>query len=337
MSRALGAALVSAVAVLLAAIWLMMPPQPLAARFGPNDCQRIVLVDAETGNGLQGAEDMALAPDGDTLVLSVHDRIDTARPDGGLYAVSLRRLGDDGPAAAQPLHGTRGLDGPFRPHGIALSPDGSRLAVVNRPAPRRGAVEIGALGRDGWRAERAIEEPRLCRANDLDFVPAADGVETLRVTIDRADCSTSLRDLLGGSGSTALIRRGRLAVERTGLHFPNGVHGEWVAETRGKRLRGPNGTLSLPGGPDNLAPAEDRLVTALHPNLVRTAFYLGGWVDRLASRIVAVDPATGVIEVLYDDPSGALFSAATVGVLAGDRLVAGSVRDDGLLYCEARG
>jgi len=36
-----------------------------------------------------------------------------------------------------------------------------------------------------------------------------------------------------------------------------------------------------------------------------------------------------------DDPGGALFSAATVAVMAGGRLVAGSVRDAGLMICGA--
>ena len=335
MIRALAAGVVPALAVVLVAVWVLMPPQPLAARFAAADCRRVALVDAATGRALRGAEDVVLAPDGDTLVLAAHDRLDPSGPDGALYAVSLWSLGAGATAPARPLLGRPPGAGPFRPHGIELSPDGTRLAVVNRPTAGEGAIEVGTLGPDGWRPDRVIRDGRLCRANDLAFDPPS-GAETLRVTLDRADCATSLRDLIGGSGGIARIEGDRLLVERTGLDFPNGITADWVAETRARRLLGPF-EIPLPGGPDNLVPAGDRLVTALHGNLVRTGLYLAGWLPRLSSRIVAVDTATGAVEVLFDDPSGALFSGATVGVLAGERLVAGSVRDFGLLFCEAPG
>src|SRR5699024_10405945 len=82
--------------------------------------------------------------------------------------------------------------------------------------------EIGPLGSDSWQPERHITDPRLCRANDLDFTLADDGAGALRVTLDRADCTTSLRDLAGGTGRVALIRETTLAIERAGLDFPNG-------------------------------------------------------------------------------------------------------------------
>ena len=324
-------------AVALAAVWVLGPPAPLAARFRPADCRQIVLVDAETGRDVTGAEDIVLAPDGDTLIFAAQDRLQTERAAGGLYAISLWGLAGTGDrATARPLLGPRAAADPFRPQGIALSPDGTRLAVVNRVRGGEGAIEIGTLGPDGWRPDRRIADRRLCRANDLEFDGAA-GPEVLRVTLDRADCTTSVRDLIGGTGSVARIDGDRLTIERSGLNFPNGIAGDWIAETRSYRLVGPAGPVSLPGGPDNLGAAGDRLITALHPNLVRTGLYLAGWLDRLSSRIVAVHPRTGAVEVLYDDAEGAQFSGATVGVLTGNRLVAGSVRDAGVLYCEAPG
>ena len=328
---------VPCLAVALAAIWVLGPPRPLAARFRQADCRHIVLVDAETGRDVTGAEDIVLAPDGDTLIFAAQDRLQPEGRDGGLYAVRLWSLGGaDDHAPARPLLGPRAAVGPFRPHGIALSPDGTRLALVNRVAPGQAVIEVGTLGPDGWQSDRRIADPRLCRANDLEFDDAP-GPEALRVTIDRADCTTSLRDLVGGSGSIARIEGDGLVVERAGLNFPNGISGGWIAETRSQRLLGPAGSVRLPGGPDNIGTADGRLVAAVHPNLLRTGLYLAGWLDRLSSRIVAVEPRTGAVEVLYDDPEGAQFSGATVGVLAGDRLVAGSVRDAGLLYCEASG
>src|SRR5690606_1386154 len=109
------------------------------------------------------------------------------------------------------------------------------------------------------------------------------------------------------------------------------------AETRGERLSGAEGVIPLPGGPDNLDMSEGRMIVALHPNLVRTGLYIQGWIPRVSSRIVAVDPESGALEVLYDDAEGEVFSGATGGGPAGDRLVAGSVQDTGLLYCGRAG
>jgi hypothetical protein len=335
--RAVAAALVPVLAVSLAGTWTLSPPAALPARFALGDCRHVHLVDAETGRRIDGAEDVVLAPDGATLILSAQDRLDTSGSEGGLYAVSLFALGGGGDVAAEPLFAPRGWPEPFRPHGIAISPDGQRLAVINHVADDGGVVEVGTLGPDGWRPDRRIADPRLCRANDLDFDGAVQGAELLRVTLDRADCDTSLRDLAGGSGSVAMIRGEALAIERTGLDFPNGIEAGWVAETRAARLSGPEGTIPLPGGPDNLGLSEGRIVAALHTRLIRTGLYIRGWLPSSGSRIVAADPETGTVEVLFDDPEGTVFSGATVGVLAGDRLVAGSVRDSGLLYCEREG
>lgn len=315
-------------AVVLVAAWAAAPPAALPARFSLDDCRRVSVFDAETGNAVAGAEDIVRVEGGDTLILSGRADPEASRAQGGLYAVSLWSLGDGGDAVARPLLGRR--DEAFRPHGIGISPDGARLAVVNRVAEGRAVIESGPLGPDGWQADTVADDPRFCRANDVDFA----GATALRVTLDRADCTVSLRDLAGGTGAVALVEGSAVTVERVGLAFPNGIAGSWVAETRGRRLRGPDGTVDLPGGPDNIGFSDGRLIAALHPNLMRMGLFLNGWTGSAASRIVAADPVTREVEVLFDDPEGRLFSGATVGVLAGDRLVAGSVRDTGLLYCE---
>lgn len=322
---------VPVLAVAITAVWLFSPPRPMPARFAAADCRHVELHDAESGRDITGAEDIVLAPDG-TLLFAAQDRLDTTGPEGGLYAVDLEDLGTATRAPARPLLGPRGEAGPFRPHGVGLSADGARLAVINHVTKTESVIEVGTLGPGGWRLDRRIADPRLCRANDVVFAPGAE--EVLRVTLDRADCTMSLRDLIGHTGRIARVDGEGLQIERTGLHFPNGLVDDWVAETRGHRLTGPGGAIILPGGPDNLGLSWGRIVAALHPNLLRTGLYLAGWVDRLPSRIVAVDPETGAVEVLFDDPEGALFSGATVGVLTGDRLVAGSVRDAGILVCE---
>ena len=78
--------------------------------------------------------------------------------------------------------------------------------------------------------------------------------------------------------------------------------------------------------------AEGGLVIALHPSMVQVAAYLHGLSGTAPTRIVRLRPDES-IEVLFDDPDGALLSAATVGVLAGGVLVAGSAADAGVLVC----
>lgn len=336
MIRFVAAGLAPALLIAVAIAWALATPGRLPARFAPADCRQVGLIDTATGREIVGAEDIVLGPDGDTLILSARDRRDRARPDGGLYAVGLSELGAGSrDVSARPL--VAGHDGPFRPHGIALSPDGGRLAVVNHVSRTAGAIEVGPLDARGWRPAHRLTDPRLCRANDVAFSTTDDGTEALRVTIDRADCTVSVRDLAGGTGSLAAVRDGGLEILRSGLDFPNGLAAGWVAETRGGRLSRPGRAIVLPGGPDNLGVSGDRLVAALLPNLMRTWLDLDGGLVRSGSRIVAVDPATGAVETLYDDPRGEQYSGATVGVLAGNRLVAGSATARGVLYCgEAR-
>lgn len=332
-SSAAALALVATASVLL---WLLADAKPLTARFGPADCRRIALIDAHNGWRIGGGEDLALTSDGATLIVSAHDRLDAARPDGGLYAVPVHELISAETVIAAPLVDPGARSTPFRPHGIGLSPDGERLALVNRVAHDEAVVEIGRLNGSSWRSETVVRDPRLCRANDLVF--DSDG-DALLVSVDRADCGTSLRDLVPGAHTGSLVRveRGRLRSVRDGLSFPNGIAAGTIAETRGRRLLRPDGrTVSLPGAPDNLSVDGDALIAAVHPDLLSLWFYIRGWADHAASRVLRVG-ADDVVEMLFDDPSGAQFSAATVGVMAGGRLIAGSARDAGILVCGQTG
>ena len=77
-----------------------------------------------------------------------------------------------------------------------------------------------------------------------------------------------------------------------------------------------------------------QVVAALHPKLLHLALLRGGWRDRSGSRIVRVDPRDGAIEVLFDDPKGELYSAATAAIHGDGLLIMGSAYDSGLLVCE---
>ena len=307
-------------------LWLITPEAPLQARFAPGDCRQVALSDPRTGRAVIGVEDMALAPDG-TLILSAHDRLDPAWPDGGVYGLRLR-----GPAAGAAL---RRLDAPrsgvFRPHGIALDPEMRRLAVINRVGVGAARVEIGWLGPNGWDPDQLVEDRRLCRANDLTFRG-----RVVVATLDRADCGVSLRDLSPWAATGALARLGPagLTFETTGLRFPNGIDGQAVAESRAGAIRlGPGAGLMVPGAPDNLTrDHEGALIAALHPSLLRLFLMRQGVLRRAGSRIVRIEGQ--VIEMLFDDPRGQVISGATVGMLADGRLLIGSATAPGLVVCE---
>lgn len=360
MRRALGVlAGLAAAGGAAAALWLHWPAAPKPARFAHDQCRRVALTDVGTGRPVVGVEDMALARGG-ALWLSAQDRLAAERgdgpaPEGGIYRMGLGALSEPGPIALA----RQGLRTPaVHPHGLDATPH--RTAAVLR-LYRAGVAEghaIGLLTRGGSRliAGAATGRP-LCAANDV-----ALGRDRLWVSLDRADCpGMSWRERVWPrpSGRVIEVRSpgGAAApgAELGGLVHANGLvrlpgapQRLAVAETRARRIAlvdWPEETgegapaiarrLALPGAPDNLSVAADgRIVAAVVPSLLRFALYRFGWRDRAPSRAVAVDPGTGAVEMLYDDPAGALFSGATVALWQGGRLVLGSARDAGLLVCE---
>lgn len=331
-----------------ALLWWAWLPAPLPARFASEDCRRLALTDAETGRAITGIEDIARLGAG-TLILSAYDRLAAeaaiARgetpPDGGLYALPPDRLAGVGPLHLAPLIGADA--GGLHPHGLSAA--GSTAHVVNRRLADGGGARAEILTLEhsgaGWVVAARHAPAGLCAANDLAGGPG-DPAGAL-VTLDRADCpGLSARDALWPDGGrlAALDAAGELTPLVTGLAHPNGLlpgrDGPIIAETRARRLRLPDGrAIALPGGPDNLSRDGDRIIAALHPSLIRLALYRHGWAGHAPSRIVRIGPVgrEGEIEILIDDPGGRLFSAATIGVMLGDRLVAGSVRDAGLMVC----
>lgn len=303
------------------AAWSAWPSAPRPARFGPADCGVLALIDSAGAGALAGVEDLATAPDG-TLILAARDR----RGDGpaGLWRLDPADLG----AARAPVRRIGGLPD-LAPQGLALAPDG-RLAVVDRAAP---GIRLGRLDRDFTETARWTD-PALCRANDVVF----DGARLL-ATLDRGDCGLSLADLVpwARTGRLVALEATGIVPLRGGIAYANGLvpweGGLWVAATRAGRIETGARHLDLPGGPDNLSPGPRGPVVALHPDLARLALYRGGLTDRAPSRIVEISPQ---VVMLWDDPTGATFPAATAAVWVGERLVAGSVGAAGLLVCGPR-
>ena len=337
--------LVVLVAVLLPLFWLFRPPAQLPARFSAEDCARVALTDTTSGRPVVGVEDMALMPDGDTLILSALDRLArqwrlTEAPDGGLYATSLTRLAA-GEEWAAPIAGAAGFPDGLAPHGIAVSDDGRHLALVNRTRDGETRIVSGSLSGRSFTPRHRRGGPAFCRANDLDFT--GDGPTRLSVTLDRADCGISWADLRPGATtgrviSVDLASADPPVTEMSDLSFANGIAGLWVAETRASRLHHQlDRPVTLPGGPDNLTWDDTGgLVTAVHPSMMQIAAYLFGYSDSAPTRILRIAPDRSV-EVLFDDPGGDTLSGATVGILWNGILVAGSAVDAGVMVCRKGG
>jgi hypothetical protein len=315
------------------------PAAPDPPRFPLSNCAVHAVVDAATGQPLKGIEDLAPGP-GDTLILSADDRARRTPAEGGLYAVP-REAVLLGSTRARALLAPGQLSGGLHPHGLAV--DGQRLAFVNRrilAGDTADPVVVEAdMAADGLHVRAIHKAPGFCALNDLAYDGAA-----LLATLSEAGCPPSALDraLARSSGTLAVIDADGIRGVAEGFGFANGVavlaDGRVaVAETRGRRVRLSDGhVLPLEGGPDNLSLGPDgRLVTALIPSLPRFLLYRFGLTDTAPTRIVAVAPATGAVETLFDDPGGTLLSGISSALWLGDALVAGSVLGEGLLVCRA--
>ena len=321
-------------ASVIAAIWVAIPPSRLPALYQADDCRHIAVIDPVTEQPLVGIEDLALSSGG-RLLLSAYDRNADAEVVGGIYSVSLFGLMGGGQVRAQLVSNGPEQRVAFRPHGISLSRNGDRLAVINRFAPGEARIEVGDLTPEGWIVDRRISGERLCRANDLFLIGGRR--DEMNITLDREDCTPSMRDIKPGSttGKLGFFDGTHFEISRVRLSFPNGVAGPYIAETREDRILRPGAApIALPGAPDNLnLDDEDKLIVAVHPKLSQLWLYREGVVEIAPTRLLRVDTTTGSIDVLFDDPSGQVFSAATSAVFRDGMLVAGSVQDHGLLVC----
>lgn len=346
--------------------------------FSHTECKVVDLVDQSNGSLVRGAEALVLSDDRSTIFVSAYDRRSTTErgipPEGGVYSLNVQALKTRHRVEVVSLDQGLAIPGGFRPHGLALfeSSDGNaRLAIINRryfdkaPGKRtyRPGIELFQKSSEGWRYERTIEDPDLCRANDLDFVNA----DTLVVSIDRSSCAdfTVNEDVFGFPGGHLVKveigpESGADIVSNIAtplLDFPNGVVSDHrtgavhVATTKGASILSFDREALLSDGlsikprirslsehPDNLSvmkpPQDGEMIVSVYPDLPAFAAYRYRWFgrDKSASKIIGINNE-GVTRVLFDDPEGAIFSAASSAILD-EILIAGSVGDEGLLVCQ---
>ncbi|MEM8812310.1 MAG: hypothetical protein AAGF59_06790 [Pseudomonadota bacterium] len=346
------------------------------ARFDERACKRVLLTDFDRGHSVVGAEALSLSDDGSLLYVAAYDRRGEADdgdpPQGGLYTVDVEELRTYEAVDVWSVADPASFDGGFRPHGLAFYEEEggtSLLAVINRrffgksafPNHYRPTIEVFEQGEAQWDHRQTVEDPSLCRANDLAFRDR----QTLLVTIDRSTCAdfTFSEDVMGFPGGSVIevaldVEDPDQAVDRLDvplLNFPNGIAIDHrrdrahIATTKdaaiqtfslsdlveGKVAR-PLATIPLPGHPDNIAlnaNEEGGLIAPIFGNLLELAAYRFTWfgTQEAASWIVSAKE-NGEPETLFRDADGTTFSAASAAVL-GDLLIAGSVGDEGLLVC----
>ena len=327
--------------------------------YAHNQCKRAELVDMATGLSLRGAEDLAFDPDTGRLFISAYDRRAaeaaakrnaTVVPYGGVFAVDVDMLFD---LQAEPLKlaslvASSDIAGGLRPHGLEFDKAAGELVFINRTYERRGrkwklSPKIQRIGVNG---EMVIGESvsAHCAANDIAVV--VDGARVTTVDHRNCDWRAGFEDVFSLKRSGLVNEGGAYLFDSLG--FANGVtsHGKGVAvaATRENAVVAlqPSGDhfaevarFATPGAPDNLSSAEGgALIAAVHPSLWRLAFNRKLGLGKAPSRVVKIDAARGEVHVLFDDPSGAVFSAATIAVETARGLVIGSVTDRGLLVCE---
>lgn len=313
--------------------------------------------------GFQNPEDLALSPDGRTLIVSQAARMDGT---GGGSLVAFAP-GDEGPTPLFPLEGaTQGPadwgaaecpgppDAGFSPHGIDLGrgPGGAwMLLAVNhggresveffevQPSPTRPSLR--------WRG--CAPAPEGANLNDVLILPDGGFLVTDMFPSGGA-AGTALRMLrmlaFGSELGRVLEWRqgaGFSDVPGTEASFPNGLEisndgsvlylnvymGDEVRAIR--RDTGETLFSAAVESPDNATWARDgRLLVASHPGtffqtLACARIESGGCARPF--RIVSVDPETGASEVLIDS-DGSPMGAATVALQVGDDVWLGSFVGD---------
>jgi arylesterase/paraoxonase len=268
---------------------------------------------------------------------------------GGLYAYDLQ-------APSPKLRNlTLAADEDFLPHGLSLhvGDDGRDVLYVVNRAGGRHTIEVYDLVGGELSHRETLSDPLLVSPNDV----VAVGRDRLYVTNDHANppgFARTLEDYLRRSISTVVYYDGERFVEAaSGIRYPNGANASadretlFVASTTGgtvfvfhvdpesgsleKRAAIETGT-----GLDNieLDEAGDLWIGA-HPKLLSFVQHTADATRAAPSQVIRVRNPTSeaplVEEVLLS--LGEDLSGSSVASVYRDRLLVGSVMDDGILDC----
>lgn len=314
--------------------------------------------------GVPGAEDMALDRERRILWVSSDDR----RPGQETVAGAIHAIAFDAATlTANPVTPVgRAMDATASPHGLSLlvAADGSRvLGVVNHPKGHRDhagtTVDLYDVGDDNsLTLRRSVTVPGVTRINDI----AMTGPDSFYATSESDTAQGSLSELAGflldtdRTGAIWHVVGDAATKVADGLAFANSL----ALSPDGRRLYA-TGTIDrtlhvfdrdpstdaltkidaafLGTGLDNLDVEPDgRIWVAAQPKLFTFTFFASAPETRVApSQILIVEPAASgvggkVDQVLLQDGTQA-FSAASVAVRDGPRMVLGSAFSPGLQVC----
>jgi arylesterase/paraoxonase len=243
-------------------------------------CQRVPIVDAQSGEPVVGAEDFVVDRVAGQIYVAAYNRWKLgdavssgadALPQGAIYAAPLRSL------ARQPsrLPLRRLADGgerDFHPHGLTIYRDGdtARLHAINHAYTRDGSgwtrtsvIETYGITPDGLTHRRTSSAEGLCRANNLTALSPRD----LLITRDHGACGGIgrwMEDILGLDRAQVLLgtlSQGdgiRLDTLIADIGFANGIalspDGSTVAvaATRDEHVRFYDTPALISGGGDAL-------------------------------------------------------------------------------------
>ncbi len=302
--------------------------------------------------GLLGAEDVTVHPGTGIAYVSATDRRSVMAGGPGRGAIYAYDLMSESP---RPKNLTPDADEDFRPHGLSLyiGDDGRNSLYVINHAAGRPTIEIYDLLGSALLHRGTLSDPLVVTPNDV----VAVGHDRLYITNDHANASglaRTLEDYLRRSISTVVYYDGgHFSVAASGIRYPNGINvsrnGErlYVASTTGGvvlvfRIDPESGGLEERGaipigsGVDNIeVDADGDLWIGAHAKLLTFVQHADD-ASRLApSQVIRVsgpDADSPSVEEIFLS-LGEDLSGSSVGSVYADRLLVGSVFDDGILDC----
>ncbi len=296
-----------------------------------------------------GPHSLLLAPAGDALLISSHDRRNFAST-GNIQRHDLA----SGRLSNLPRRGEpAGLV--FRPHHLALQQEGGewRLWVINHDEDnansRKHSLLVYSLRADGLQFRQRLSDPLLSSPNHLAITEDGD----VYVSNDRRNGASVLELALRQSRATLVrYREGQgFAVVAEGLSFPNGIVAEGrrvlAVTTFGNTLleypRQADGRLGKPRVVfraehlDGLSPGPEpgTYFTAAHGPLLAFMRHQSSSAQRSASTVYVVNPDTGQSRVFFAD-DGQRISAVTSALIAARTLYLGQGFDAFIMACPLR-